>query len=269
MSDNIQNRTYDRRTVLGIAGGASLTALAGCLDDIDNIVDEGTPLVTDGSGTFQLYISDQPVAIDEFESLVVDFDYARVFPSSDSQDGEDDDDQQTPDTGDNTDDIDESDGGAESEENNNAGDADEEEEEFEDAGDADDETREDGSDENGFFILDLDGQSVDLTDVLGDKAIRVWEGELDEGEYDKIELHIHSADGILKETGDSVDVKVPSEKLQIVHSFEVTAEETTGFVFDINVVAKGQTGGYNLLPVISESGVVGDDVDIEDVTPDE
>lgn len=36
-------------------------------------------------------------------------------------------------------------------------------------------------------------------------------------------------------------------------------------MFDITVVGKGQTGEYNLLPVISESGVAGKDVQAREV----
>lgn len=54
-------------------------------------------------------------------------------------------------------------------------------------------------------------------------------------------------------------------KLQIVKPFEVGPGETLTFVFDITVVERGQTGEYNLLPVISESGVAGKDVQAREV----
>lgn len=117
----------------------------------------------------------------------------------------------------------------------------------------------------GFEMLDLNDTVVDLTEVVGDKAIPVLETELDEGNYTKIELYVSGAEGFVN--GTSVDVKVPSDKLQITKPFEIKANETTEFVFDINVVKKGQEGGYNLLPVISESGVVGRDLEVEKVGP--
>ncbi|MFC7113743.1 DUF4382 domain-containing protein [Natronoarchaeum sp. GCM10025703] len=90
----------------------------------------------------------------------------------------------------------------------------------------------------------------------------VFEGELDAGKYSKVELYAENIVGMVD--GEEVNVKIPSGKLQIVHGFEVRAEETTTFVFDIHVVRKGN-GGYNLRPVISGSGVNGEDVDVEEV----
>ena len=58
---------------------------------------------------------------------------------------------------------------------------------------------------------------------------------------------------------------IPSGKLQIVKPFEIEPGEELSFVFDINVVRKGSEGGYNLLPVISESGVAGEDVEVEEI----
>ncbi|MFB6361013.1 MAG: DUF4382 domain-containing protein [Halobacteriales archaeon] len=124
-------------------------------------------------------------------------------------------------------------------------------------------TRTDTGDQGGFREIDLDGASVDLTQVVGEKAISVFDGELPEGRYAKIELVASGIDGIVD--GGPVDVMIPSGKLQIVKPFEVVAGETLSFVFDINVVKKGQTGDYNLLPVIAKSGVSGNDVEVEEV----
>ena len=68
------------------------------------------------------------------------------------------------------------------------------------------------------------------------------------------------------QSSDTAVVTVPSDKLQIVKPFEIEPNKTTKFVFDINVVRKGHSNEYNLLPVISDSGVVGEDIaDIEEV----
>ncbi len=130
------------------------------------------------------------------------------------------------------------------------------------------ETPDDDDDEQDFFTIDLEGESVDLTEVVGERAIGVFEGELETGTYQKIELHVDEVEGILVEGG-TAEVKVPSEKLQIVRPFEVEAGETVTFVFDINVVARGNTGMYNLLPVISGSGINGEDVDVDEVDRDD
>jgi hypothetical protein len=65
--------------------------------------------------------------------------------------------------------------------------------------------------------------------------------------------------------GGEVDVKLPSEKLQITNGFEVTPDEPVSFVFDINVVKRGRNNGYILKPVISGSGVAGRDVDVNEI----
>jgi Cys-rich repeat protein len=114
--------------------------------------------------------------------------------------------------------------------------------------------------ENGtaFSETDLTGTSVDLTQVVGDNAISVLNVELEEGTYSKIELHVSETEGVVG--NETVAVSVPSEKLQIVRPFEIGANQTTEFVFDINVVKKGQTGEYSLQPVIGKSGAVGKDI---------
>jgi len=267
-----------RRRFLALAGSAGAVALAGCSGDGsadgngggngDDTDGDGGGDTTDSQdvGTFRLLISDQPVAIDEFDSLEVSFDRARVFRSGADEDEDEDDaeagEEATP-TATAT---------ATPEGNETAAteatitetpgdDADGEDEEADDDGDEED------GDESGFSVIDLEGATVDLTQVLGKKALGVFEGGLPAGRYTKIELYAASVDGIVD--GESVDVKIPSGKLQIVKPFEVEAGSTVSFVFDINVVKKGPKNGYNLLPVISESGVAGEDVEVEEVDEDD
>lgn len=148
------------------------------------------------TGNFELYISDQPADISDFEYLNVTIGEARIFSENFS---------------------------------NESGDED-------------------------FRRFDVN-RTVDLTQVVGDRREKVLDDELEPGTYQKVELHTADILGVVENR--SVDVKVPSEKLMITKEFEVVVNETTEFVFDINVVRKGQNG-YNLLPVISESGVVED-----------
>ena len=116
---------------------------------------------------------------------------------------------------------------------------------------------------SGWEDLDLSDSSVDLTQVVGEMAVEVLNVPLPEGTYSKIEMHVEEVDGVVN--GSSVEVFVPSGNLKIVRQFEITEGETTKFVFDINVVRKGQSDEYNLLPVIGKSGVVGKDIDEDDV----
>jgi len=243
-----------RRRFIATGAGVSVGLFAGCSGSSDSGVSGGTSgdgtsdsgstdsnATTDDSGTvgaFRLLISDQPAAIGDFDSLDVSFSRARIFHAGD---------------------------GEETEERDDATETDATETETveptETEADEDDES-ETEDDEGGFVVRDLDGATVDLTEVVGDRAIGVLDGELEAGRYSKVELYAESVDGIV--AGESVDVKIPSEKLQLTKPFEVVAGESVDFVFDINVVKKGN-GGYNLLPVISESGVAGKDVDVEEV----
>ena len=91
----------------------------------------------------------------------------------------------------------------------------------------------------------------------------VFDGELPAGSYEKIELYVSAIEGIVE--GEEVAVKLPSEKLQITNGFEITSDESVSFVFDINVVKRGQNNGYILKPVISGSGVAGRDVDVNEL----
>jgi hypothetical protein len=111
--------------------------------------------------------------------------------------------------------------------------------------------------------VELDGATVDLTRVIEDDAIAVFDGEIPAGSYEKIELEVSNVEGVVG--GETVDVKLPSEKLQITNGFEVTPDEPVSFVFDINVVKRGPNNGYILKPVISGSGVAGRDVDVNEI----
>ncbi len=109
--------------------------------------------------------------------------------------------------------------------------------------------------------IELNNTSVDLTTVTDQKAVEVANEYLESGNYTKIELYASSVTGIVG--GKNVEVKIPSNKLQIVKPFEIGGSSPVKFVFDINVVKTGQ--GYNLLPVIGTSGKVGKDISESEV----
>ena len=256
----------DRRTFITTTAAAGTTIVAGCGGSSDsNGSDDGETDSTStesGSttGEFRLLISDQPAAIGDFDSLDVTFDRARVFRKQ--GDGEETPTEATETSTTENGTAEPTANGTqtpEATENETVAMDDEEMDE-------EDETEDEEDGEGGFTVFELDSPTVDLTEVVGDRAIGVLDGKLETGEYTKIELHVSDVEGIVD--GETVDVKVPSNKLQITKPFEVTAEEPVEFVFDINVVEKGN-GGYNLLPVISESGVAGTDVDVEEVGSDD
>ncbi|MCD6414121.1 MAG: DUF4382 domain-containing protein [Candidatus Diapherotrites archaeon] len=112
-------------------------------------------------------------------------------------------------------------------------------------------------DNTGFEEFSPAVETFDLTQLQGGNALSLINTTLPQGNYTKIEFHVTNITGIVD--NETVEVKVPSEKLMITQDFELTGNQTTSFVFDMTVIKKG-TGDYNLLPVISESGVVGKQV---------
>ncbi|MFW5922666.1 MAG: DUF4382 domain-containing protein [Halodesulfurarchaeum sp.] len=254
-TDGIDSTTtaLPRRHVLAIGAGLGVTLLAGCAGDTGSDPE---------TGAFRLLVSDQPADIGDFDRLDVTFDSARIFEA----------DQETTTEATNT----TTESGETTTEATNAT-----TEATDTTTDADGTTTQEATETtsgtvesteevaegvrkgDGFYVLDLDDPTVDLTQVLGKDAMGVFEGELEAGSYAKIELSVSDVEGVVE--GEEVAVKVPSEKLQITQPFEISAEEAVEFVFDINVVKRGPTNGYNLLPVISESGVAGRDVEYDEV----
>ena len=269
-SDRTTLSRWQRRSFLGAGMAVTASMLAGCTSVLESteIEAEDTPSppeegsATD-SGRFHLLISDQPVAIDEFDSLEVTLDEARIFggPTDDTP-------ESTPDPTPTPDEPPDETPSPTPEQTPTpteptptpTPDADAAGKEEEGATDTD---PSDGAvthdSQRGFFYLDLDGATVDLTEVIGDISIEVFDGELPAGRYTKLELYPDTVVGIVE--GEEVTVHVPSDKLMITHPFELEPDGTVEFVFDINVVGRGQTGEYNLTPVIAKSGIVGEDVE--------
>ena len=279
--DGAAGSGYGRRRFIAVGTGVGAALLAGCTDDDGG---DGTP--TDGGGdgsgggetaAFRLLVSDAPADIDDFDRLDVTLDSARVFEGGDGEgeegegrETEEDDEEQT-ETEEDADDAEETATDTVEEDHQQTGDAENgtstENGTATETADSEDTTEtaesEDGESDRGFYVLDLDDPTVDLTQVVGDKAVAVFDGELSEGSYQKLELHVADVEGIVD--GEEVEVKVPSEKLQLTKPFEVRAGEELDFVFDINVVKRGNQASYNLKPVISQSGVRGKDVEVEEV----
>ncbi|WP_436347570.1 DUF4382 domain-containing protein [Natronorubrum sp. FCH18a] len=251
MTERPPNRDHDnpieRRTFIAAGSGLGAMLFAGCTSEsapADESDDESTDGESDSDGgNFRLLVSDMPADIGDFDRLDVTLDYARIFDGDDENgDGDEESDDQ------NGDDDNEADESSEEEVAN------------------EDEAGGNVERNRGFYTLDLEGATVDLTQVVGDKAIPVFEDELSPGTYEKIELHVEAIEGIVD--GERANVKVPSEKLQITHPFEIGDDDAVDFVFDINVVKRGRGNDYNLTPVISESGVAGEDVEVEEVSGD-
>ena len=114
-----------------------------------------------------------------------------------------------------------------------------------------------GGDSERWVEFEPEVKQVDLTLVPGDETQEIWRGNVPEGQYTKVFIYVSGVHGILKETGQTVDVKLPSQKLHISKPFQVTADTVTSFTYDLTVVATGspQSGiKYILKPQIDQSG---------------
>ena len=98
---------------------------------------------------------------------------------------------------------------------------------------------------------------VDLTTLQGDNAQVIWSGNLPDGPYGKVFIYVEDTRGVLEATGETVEVKLPSNKLQMTKSFEVTSDSVLNFVYDLTVIAAGNVKSgikYILKPQAGESG---------------
>ncbi|UCG54357.1 MAG: DUF4382 domain-containing protein, partial [Dehalococcoidia bacterium] len=111
-----------------------------------------------------------------------------------------------------------------------------------------------GGEAGEWIEFEPEVETVDLTLLPGEKAQEIWRGNIPEGQFTKVFIHIADIDGILKETNKSTNVKLPSEKLQISKPFEVTGDSLVSFVYDVTVVRAGQSGQYIIKPQLDQSG---------------
>lgn len=110
-----------------------------------------------------------------------------------------------------------------------------------------------GGESGNWTERDVDNRTVDLTRLKGDNATLLERYDLAAGNYTKVFIHVSEVNGTL-ENGSHPDVKLPSAKLHLNTDFTVEANESTEFVYDLTVVKRGQSGAYNIKPVVSESG---------------
>jgi len=112
--------------------------------------------------------------------------------------------------------------------------------------------------ESGQWVeFETEVKEVDLTLLQGDKTQEIWRGNVPEGQYTKVFIYVTDVRGVLKETGQTVEVMLPGQKLHISKSFQVTADTVTSFTYDLTVIATGspQSGiKYILKPQVDQSG---------------
>lgn len=100
-------------------------------------------------------------------------------------------------------------------------------------------------------------KEFDLTLLPGEKTQQLWRGNVPEGQYTKVVIYVTHVQGILKATGGTVEIKPPSNKLQISKTFQVSADSITSFTYDLTVVNTGNAKGdgkYLLKPQADQSG---------------
>lgn len=95
-------------------------------------------------------------------------------------------------------------------------------------------------------------RTVDLTRLQGTNASLLGSFPVPAGDYTKVFITVSSVDGTL-ESGQPVNVTVPSDTLQLSTPFSVESGESVSFVYDVTVVKKG-SHSYSVLPQAGESG---------------
>ena len=101
-------------------------------------------------------------------------------------------------------------------------------------------------------------KEFDLTLLPGAKTQELWRGNIPEGDYSKVVIYVSEVRGTLKASGETIEIKLPSNKLELAQPFQVSTNNITSFTYDLTVVKAGnaQGGGkYLLKPQLNESGV--------------
>jgi hypothetical protein len=127
-----------------------------------------------------------------------------------------------------------------------------------------------GGDEEKVIEFNPGVEMVDLTNLQGNRAQEIWRGDIPAGEYTKVFLEVSEVNGILWDSDEKVDIKLPSSKLQISKPFKVESGEVTNFVYDLTVVKAGKSGQYILKPQIGQSGTDQDFIKVKpEVQPED
>jgi hypothetical protein len=108
-------------------------------------------------------------------------------------------------------------------------------------------------DRPGWVTREVDNVTVDLTRLEGANATLIDSISVPNGSYRKVAIWVDDINGTLT-SGEQANVRLPSGRLQVQTPFTVGNNESVDFVFDISVVRAGNSGFYNIRPVVSESG---------------
>jgi hypothetical protein len=100
-------------------------------------------------------------------------------------------------------------------------------------------------------------QEFDLAALPGEKTQVLWQGDIPEGDYTRVVIFVKQVQGTTKEPVETINIMLPSDKLQVKSSFTVSAGSTTSFTYDLTVVKTGNAKEgvkYILKPQAGESG---------------
>lgn len=104
---------------------------------------------------------------------------------------------------------------------------------------------------------------ADLTQLKGTRAQEIWRGDIPGGKYNNVFIEVSTVSGILLESGEKIEIKLPSGKLHMSKPFEIESDEVINFVYDLTVVEAGKSGQYILKPQIDQSGADQDIIKVE------
>ena len=99
-------------------------------------------------------------------------------------------------------------------------------------------------------------REFDLSLLPGEKTLELWRGTIPEGDYSKVFIYVNRVTGVLLDSGETTDIKVPGNKLQMDLSFQVSSDSVTSFTYDMTIIDSGngkKGSNYHLKPQISES----------------
>lgn len=106
--------------------------------------------------------------------------------------------------------------------------------------------------EERWTTYDLNGTTVDLTELQGVNASLLHAVGVPDGEYTAVAVEVADVNATL-ESGESAAVKVPSDRLVVEKSFTVGNNESVNFVVDA-VVRERSDDTYVLEPNLNASG---------------
>ncbi len=110
---------------------------------------------------------------------------------------------------------------------------------------------------SGWIEFAPEIRTLDLSLLPGEKTQDIWRGNMPVGRYSKVFIYVSDVQGVLKAHGQTADLKVPGNKIQINSAFSIGAGGVTGFTFDLTVTSSGNPKNglqYMLKPLMSESG---------------